>query len=77
MYFSVSMLQRLSIWLDVFLYPMGRKERAKRESKSIKPWCYYCEREFDDEKTLVGHQRAKHFKCHICHKRLNTIGGEC
>jgi len=23
----------------------------------------YCNREFDDEKILVQHQKAKHFKC--------------
>ncbi|KHJ97873.1 hypothetical protein OESDEN_02145 [Oesophagostomum dentatum] len=30
----------------------------------------YCNREFDDEKVLIQHQKAKHFKCHICHKKL-------
>jgi hypothetical protein len=38
----------------------------------IKPFCYYCEREFDDEATLVQHQKAKHFKCEVCHKKLTT-----
>jgi len=35
----------------------------------------YCNREFDDEKILVQHQKAKHFKCSICHKRLFTGPG--
>jgi len=35
----------------------------------------YCEREFIDEKVLIEHQRTKHFKCHVCHKKLNTAGG--
>lgn len=35
----------------------------------------YCEREFDDEKVLIYHQKAKHFKCHICHKKLYTAPG--
>lgn len=35
----------------------------------------YCNREFDDEKILVQHQKAKHFKCHICHKKLYTGPG--
>uniref|UniRef100_A0A2K5JUF3 Zinc finger protein 207 n=1 Tax=Colobus angolensis palliatus TaxID=336983 RepID=A0A2K5JUF3_COLAP len=26
--------------------------------------------DFDDEKTLIQHQKAKHFKCHMCHKKL-------
>ncbi|KAJ7570513.1 hypothetical protein O6H91_01G123700 [Diphasiastrum complanatum] len=49
---------------------MGKKKR-----KTIKVWCYYCEREFEDEKILVQHQKAKHFKCHVCHKKLSTAGG--
>lgn len=49
---------------------------GKKKSKRIeKVWCYYCDREFDDEKILVQHQKAKHFKCHVCHKKLSTAGG--
>ncbi|XP_065898451.1 BUB3-interacting and GLEBS motif-containing protein ZNF207-like [Dysidea avara] len=49
---------------------MGRKKK-----KPMKPWCWYCNREFDDEKVLIYHQKAKHFKCHICHKKLYTAPG--
>ena len=49
---------------------MGKKKR-----KEAKPWCYYCDREFDDEKILIQHQKAKHLKCHVCHKKLSTAGG--
>lgn len=49
---------------------MGRKKK-----KPFKPWCWYCNREFDDEKILLQHQRAKHFKCPICHKKLYTGPG--
>ncbi|VDN04697.1 unnamed protein product [Thelazia callipaeda] len=35
----------------------------------------YCNREFEDEKILIQHQKAKHFKCHICHKKLFTGPG--
>ena len=35
----------------------------------------YCNREFDDEKILIQHQKAKHFKCHLCHKKLYTGPG--
>lgn len=49
---------------------MGRKKK-----KTSKPWCWYCNREFDDEKILLQHQKAKHFKCHICHKKLFTGPG--
>lgn len=49
---------------------MGRKRK-----KAMKPWCYYCNREFDDEKTLVQHQKARHFKCPTCNKKLFTGPG--
>ncbi|VDK50680.1 unnamed protein product [Anisakis simplex] len=49
---------------------MGRKKK-----RAIKPWCWYCNREFEDEKILIQHQKAKHFKCHICHKKLFTGPG--
>ncbi|OLY84109.1 BUB3-interacting and GLEBS motif-containing protein [Smittium mucronatum] len=48
------------------------KKRSKRE---LKPWCWYCDRDFEDEKILIQHQRAKHFKCPHCSKRLNTASG--
>jgi len=49
---------------------MGRKKK-----KQSKPWCWYCNREFEDEKILIQHQKAKHFKCHICNKKLFTGPG--
>ncbi|CAI2736051.1 unnamed protein product [Schistosoma spindalis] len=49
---------------------MGRKKR-----KQLKPWCWYCNREFDDEKILIQHQKAKHFKCPYCHRKLFTGPG--
>ncbi|KAF9524478.1 hypothetical protein CPB83DRAFT_861215 [Crepidotus variabilis] len=49
---------------------------AKKKNKQlIRPWCWYCEREFEDEKVLMQHQKAKHFKCGLCPRRLNTAGG--
>lgn len=51
---------------------MGRKKKKASKQKS---WCWYCNREFDDDKILVQHQKAKHFKCHICHKKLYTGPG--
>lgn len=54
----------------------GRAKMGKKKKRvSSKVWCYYCDREFDDEKILVQHQKAKHFKCHVCHKKLSTAGG--
>lgn len=46
------------------------------EETLARPWCYYCERDFDDLKILINHQKAKHFKCERCGRRLNTAGGE-
>ncbi|KAI8978376.1 hypothetical protein BDB01DRAFT_799621 [Pilobolus umbonatus] len=47
----------------------------KRKSKQMRPWCWYCEKDFEDDKVLVTHQRAKHFKCEECGKKLTTTGG--
>jgi hypothetical protein len=54
-------------------YIMGKKKKNKGEE--IQVYCWYCERKFEDEKVLVAHQKAKHFKCHVCHKKLTTAGG--
>ena len=43
------------------------RKRKKREDEQP-PWCYYCDRVFSDEQTLVQHQKAKHFKVAL----LNT-----
>lgn len=34
------------------------------------------ERDFEDLKLLISHQKAKHFKCDRCGRRLNTAGGK-
>ncbi|EKM83970.1 hypothetical protein AGABI1DRAFT_110572 [Agaricus bisporus var. burnettii JB137-S8] len=47
----------------------------KKNKQVLRPWCWYCEREFEDEKVLMQHQKAKHFKCGMCPRRLNTAGG--
>eukprot|EP00026_Physarum_polycephalum_P013086 Phypoly_transcript_13455.p1 GENE.Phypoly_transcript_13455~~Phypoly_transcript_13455.p1 ORF type:complete len:319 (-),score=74.30 Phypoly_transcript_13455:104-1012(-) len=52
---------------------MGKKKKNKGEVVQV--YCWYCERKFEDEKVLVAHQKAKHFKCHVCHKKLTTAGG--
>ncbi|MCJ1395771.1 hypothetical protein MMC18_008657 [Xylographa bjoerkii] len=55
---------------------MGKK-RGHPDVEEIlsRPWCYYCERDFGDLKILINHQKAKHFKCERCGRRLNTAGG--
>ena len=56
---------------------MGKKKRKFPQVEEVlaRPWCYYCERDFDDLKILISHQKAKHFKCDRCGRRLNTAGG--
>ncbi|KAK6379502.1 hypothetical protein LTS17_006420 [Exophiala oligosperma] len=56
---------------------MTKKKRHHPDVEEVlsRPWCYYCERDFDDLKILINHQKAKHFKCERCGRRLNTAGG--
>lgn len=56
---------------------MGRKKQRQVSSseETYKIFCFYCDREFMDEKILISHQQAKHFKCHICMKKLSSAGG--
>ena len=58
-------------------FEMGKAKRKHPDIEEIlgRPWCYYCERDFDDLKILINHQKAKHFKCERCGRRLNTAGG--
>ena len=30
--------------------------------------------QFDDEVTLIQHQKAKHFQCAFCYKKMTTVG---
>ncbi len=59
---------------------MGKKKKQKTESSvsaadESTPWCYFCDREFEHEEILIQHQKAKHFKCPTCSKKLNTLVG--
>jgi hypothetical protein len=55
---------------------MGRKKRNRaEEDKESKPYCTYCDKLFQDDKVLETHQKAKHFKCSVCEKKLSTAGG--
>ena len=48
---------------------MGRK---KRDLSYVKPFCYYCDKEFNNEIVLHQHQKSKHFTCPICYKKFPT-----
>jgi hypothetical protein len=70
---------------------MGKKKKKEKQEKPwcwyvenchcLQPCvshgsvCRYCDREFDDEEILIAHQKTKHFKCEVCHKRLYTVPG--
>lgn len=57
---------------------MGKKKRRDdggEASQQRRIFCYYCDRNFDDEKVLILHQKARHFKCPTCHKKLSTVSG--
>lgn len=49
-----------------------KRDHPKIEELIERPWCYYCERDFDDARVLLSHQKAKHFRCNHCNRRLNT-----
>ena len=51
---------------------MGRKSKKDGAAPAAQPFCYYCDREFDDDNVLITHQKARHFKCPTCNKKLVT-----
>jgi len=55
----------------------AQKKKAAKKAKKLASgsFCWYCEREFEDDKILLSHQKAKHFRCPHCPRRLNTAGG--
>jgi len=50
---------------------MGRKKKRLRPVM----FCYYCDRVFEKERVLILHQRAKHFRCPECNKRVSSAHG--
>ena len=50
-------------------------DNLQGKDKSLTKLIRYCNRDFDEEKILIQHQKAKHFKCPICHKKLYTGPG--
>ena len=48
---------------------MGRK---RRDMSYCKPFCYYCDKIFNNEITLHQHQKAKHYTCQKCQKKFST-----
>lgn len=58
---------------------MGRKKdiqhAPQRQAFELKPFCYYCDKEFDTVKTLIQHQRTKHCNCSECGLKFDTVTG--
>ena len=48
---------------------MGRK---KKQIVNLKPFCFYCDKEFNNELILHQHQKSRHFNCIKCKKRFST-----
>eukprot|EP00826_Nyctotherus_ovalis_P039589 TRINITY_DN3817_c0_g3_i4.p1 TRINITY_DN3817_c0_g3~~TRINITY_DN3817_c0_g3_i4.p1 ORF type:complete len:225 (+),score=65.92 TRINITY_DN3817_c0_g3_i4:139-813(+) len=48
---------------------MGRKRKKIVE---FKPFCYYCDKEFDDVSSLQQHQKLRHFMCPVCSKKFSS-----
>ena len=56
---------------------MGKKRAAKAvEEEKPEIWCFYCDRQYDEEKILIEHQKARHFKCEECGKPASTDNNE-
>lgn len=55
---------------------MGRKKAGEKVNvQAARPFCFYCDRTFEDENILLQHQRAKHFRCLECD--IDAIRGKC
>jgi len=55
---------------------MGRKKASGGATQVVqRPFCFFCDRQFDDETVLLQHQRAKHFRCPECDD--GAVRGKC
>lgn len=54
---------------------MGRKKKRAAPDERERIFCYYCERNFQNEQVLLSHQREKHLKCPTCSKRMISVSG--
>ena len=48
---------------------MGRK---KRGVEMLKPFCHYCDKEFENANILLQHQKNRHFACKQCNRKFST-----
>lgn len=57
---------------------MGKKKTTGNPAAKVtiaKPFCFFCDRTFDDENVLLQHQRGRHFRCAECDD--TQIRGKC
>jgi hypothetical protein len=52
---------------------MGRKSSKRPKEVVQRPWCYYCDREFESDGILMQHQKARHFGCEVCRRKCGTV----
>lgn len=52
---------------------MGRAKKGPNKAVVVKPFCYFCDREFEDEGVLVQHQLTKHFRCQECKGQAGVV----
>ena len=43
----------------------------------LKPFCYYCDKEFENANILLQHQKNKHFACRNCSRKFSTAASMC
>ena len=48
---------------------MGRKRRGVA---ALKPFCHYCDKEFENANILLQHQKNRHFACKQCSRKYST-----
>ena len=53
---------------------MGRK---KRILNVLKPFCFYCDKEFENTNMLLQHQKKRHFACKTCPRKFSTASSLC
>ena len=51
---------------------MGRKSKPK--AVVAKPWCFYCDRTFDNDTVLIQHQKQRHWKCRSLPSKYMRLG---
>lgn len=53
---------------------MGKRKRETKTLEELEAmcFCYYCEREFLDNKSLQDHMKSKHLQCQVSSPNSST-----